>query len=863
MMEKARILIVEDETIISLGIESKLQSLGYEVTSIVNTGEKAIEKAEIEKPDLILMDIRIKGEMDGIDAAEIIRSRFAIPVIFSTAYLDEERIERAKITMPFGYVLKPIQEKDLKVTLEMALYVAKVDEERRKVEERFNLMMHQSPSVIELYDLDGLQIEVNKAYEDLWGFPASHTVNKFNILESQEVINTGLRKYVNAAYNGETVAVPPYQFDPRGETEAQGLGRIRWLSTRMYPLISDGDVTNIVVAHEDISSQKQIETSLIESEFLFSQMFEQSTTSTQLFNPEGFCLKVNYEFCKLYGVKAEDIIDGKYNILQDQNLMSERVSRFIKGIFDDHKLNKWEGLFDIAASSDLMGIPTTQKKQLYLEVLGYPILDSAGNLKYVTLHTYDITQRKRLEDDLKKSQEKYYDLLQCSTDWIWEVDINEKYTFVSEKVEEILGYRTDDIIGKSPFDLMTGEDAVRIGNIFNEIAANKKPIVDLENRNLTKDGNEVYLLTNGIPMLDDEGNLLGYRGVHKDITERKLKEKQLRQSEERYRSLIDIIPHGIQENDLSGLITLSNPKHHEIVGAKEGEIVEKKSIWEWLISNSDKDELKKYLAYLVKEQPTPSPFVSKNRTVDGRYIELQVDWTYKRDEDGNLQGFVTVLTDITEKLKAEDQIKASLKEKEILLQEIHHRVKNNMQVISSLLDLQASTVNDQRTREILQASQSRVYAMSAVHEALHGSENLSDIDLASYLLQISGAIFQTYSVDPSRIKLHIDSGTIPLGAKQAAPLGLITNELISNSLKYAFPDNQKGEIAVSLKKLENGLVLIVSDNGMGMPESFDWRKSNSLGLKLVRSLAEEQLGGSVEMESNKGTRFTIKFDVEV
>ena len=134
-MSKAGILIVEDEAIIAMEIESSLQNLGYEVTSVVNTGDKAIEKAEDDNPDLILMDIRIQGDKDGIDTAEIIRNKFGIPVIFSTAYLDQERIERAKITMPFGYVLKPIQERDLKVTLEMALYVAKVDGERRKTED--------------------------------------------------------------------------------------------------------------------------------------------------------------------------------------------------------------------------------------------------------------------------------------------------------------------------------------------------------------------------------------------------------------------------------------------------------------------------------------------------------------------------------------------------------------------------------------------------------------------------------------------------------------------------------------------------------------------------------------------------------
>jgi len=133
-MNKTRILIIEDEAIIAMEVESQLQGLGYEVTSIVDTGKKAIEKAEADKPDLMLMDIRINGEMDGIEAAEVIRNKFGIPVIFSTAYLDQERIERAKITMPFGYVLKPTQERDLKLTLEMALYVSKVDANRKKAE---------------------------------------------------------------------------------------------------------------------------------------------------------------------------------------------------------------------------------------------------------------------------------------------------------------------------------------------------------------------------------------------------------------------------------------------------------------------------------------------------------------------------------------------------------------------------------------------------------------------------------------------------------------------------------------------------------------------------------------------------------
>jgi CheY-like chemotaxis protein len=189
-MEKARILIVEDEAIIAMEIESQLQALGYKVTSIVDTGEDAIEKAEEYKPDIILMDIRIKGKMDGIETAEVIRKRFGIPVIFTTAYLDQERIQRAKIVMPFGYVLKPIQERDLKVTIEMALYVAKANVERKKVEESLkkiewllqkSVKQKEDPSFVPFYgdvtDLNTSQVIKGAIDAEILNSIASDTID--------------------------------------------------------------------------------------------------------------------------------------------------------------------------------------------------------------------------------------------------------------------------------------------------------------------------------------------------------------------------------------------------------------------------------------------------------------------------------------------------------------------------------------------------------------------------------------------------------------------------------------------------------------------------------------------------------------
>ncbi|MFH2130242.1 MAG: response regulator [bacterium] len=209
-----------------------------------------------------------------------------------------------------------------------------------------------------------------------------------------------------------------------------------------------------------------------------------------------------------------------------------------------------------------------------------------------------------------------------------------------------------------------------------------------------------------------------------------------------------------------------------------------------------------------------------------------------------------------------DELIDVIKEKETLIREIHHRVKNNMQIITSLLDLQADSVQNSQIREVLRESQSRIHTMAALHETLHESDNLSEIDLQTYLFKIVSTIFSTYLTAPDRIILKTDVDELPISLNKASPLGLIINELISNALKYAFPGERKGEITVSVKKSSDQLALTIADDGVGMPEGLDWRNTNTLGLKLIRSLSEDQLGGTVDMESHNGTRFTIKFKLE-
>jgi len=158
-------------------------------------------------------------------------------------------------------------------------------------------------------------------------------------------------------------------------------------------------------------------------------------------------------------------------------------------------------------------------------------------------------------------------------------------------------------------------------------------------------------------------------------------------------------------------------------------------------------------------------------------------------------------------------------------------------------------------------SRNRVQSMSAIHETLYQSGNLSSIDLNTYLSNLATTIAQNFFV-ASKVKATVKAMHILIAAKQASPIGLIANELITNSYKYAFPDNQEGEISIILQKTENRIELEYADNGIGIPEDFDWKNPSTLGLKLVRTLVENQLDGSIDMENCNGTKFIIKFNIE-
>ena len=247
-----------------------------------------------------------------------------------------------------------------------------------------------------------------------------------------------------------------------------------------------------------------------------------------------------------------------------------------------------------------------------------------------------------------------------------------------------------------------------------------------------------------------------------------------------------------------------------------------------------------------------SKFPKCEMWLDTRLIPL-------KDKNNKIYAVMGISRDITNQKAIEDALRMSLKEKEVLLKEIHHRVKNNMQIISSLISLQSDYANNEDTIKMFDDSKNRIRSMALIHEKLYQSDDLSLIDFSDYIESLASKLLEFYGLKARLIALNVKADDITLSIDSAIPCGLIINELISNSIKHAFTEEKEGKISIEMHEVDDNYVLTVEDNGQGFPEDVDFRKTDSLGLQIVQTLTL-QLGGEIELENNGGTKFTIIFN---
>ena len=332
-------------------------------------------------------------------------------------------------------------------------------------------------------------------------------------------------------------------------------------------------------------------------------------------------------------------------------------------------------------------------------------------------------------------------------------------------------------------------------------------------------------------------------------------EDKLKISHERFRRVLDSLDAAVYVADMETYeLLFINQRMKDLFGNVEGRICWKS---------------------LHDDQPGPCDFcANKNLIDDNGQPKGPIVWETRNSKAGGwfevrdqaiqwIDGRIVrleIATDINDRKQAEEQMAASLKEKEVLLREIHHRTKNNMQVMTSLLKIQSANIEDKQVAEMFKESRDRIKSMALVHEKLYRSKGLADVDFKGYVKSLVNSIFSSYGANAAGITSITETDDVSIALETAIPCGLIINELVSNSLKYAFPGNKRGEIKVALRSFdEDALVLEVGDNGIGMPEDLDFRNTASMGLHLVNILSEDQLHGKIELDRAGGATFRIRF----
>ncbi|PSB52142.1 histidine kinase [filamentous cyanobacterium Phorm 6] len=471
----------------------------------------------------------------------------------------------------------------------------------------------------------------------------------------------------------------------------------------------------------------------------------------------------------------------------------------------------------------------------------------------------DISDRKKTEAALQESEERFRQLAENIESVFWMVNVKpQEIIYISPGYEKIWGRSCADLYEYGRFfsESVYPEDRDRVMASLTQQVVSED---EIEYRIVRPDGEIRWIRDRAFPIINQAGEVYRVVGIAEDISERKQAEKALRESEERFRQLAENIQDSfwLVSADLTDLLYVS-PAYEQIWGRSREELYADPIKWMDWVNPEDKHLLQEAMGRVLQGESSSTEY--RIFLPDGT-----IRWVCDRafpiyDESGNIYRIAGICEDISDRKLTSARIQAALREKEVLLKEIHHRVKNNMQVVSSLLQLQAQYIEDEATLTLFEESQTRIHSMALIHEQLYQSDNLDRIDLPPYVENLVANLYQSFGGGNNSIQFNVNVDSISLNIETAIPCGLIINELVSNSLKYAFTESLAGEININFyhDTTSQQFHLSIQDNGRGFPPGFNVENTETLGLRLVRMLTN-QLDGILVIDSKCGTCYDISF----
>lgn len=636
----------------------------------------------------------------------------------------------------------------------------------------------------------------------------------------------------------------PYNIEPR---IIRADGSIGWVQGKGDVLRDEnGQPVAMIGVVADITERKLWEKALRESENLYRLIAENSTDIiTRHSLEEGIYLYVSPACRSLLGYEPEEMLGcSPYEFFHPEDVAE--IKKIHKAVLENSDIYTISYRFRCKNGN-----------YIWLETTSKTVRDHTQKVLEIVAVSRNISDRKQIEIALRESEEKFRRLFEDAPIGMAIVNTYGKLLQVNPAFCKLLGYTEAELENCTFKDFTHPEDIEREMFYIEKCWRGEIKNYKIEKRYIKKNGEIVWVnLTTGLICDERHGKPIYGLGMVEDITERKQVEEILKWRERALAASSNgIIIADARKPELPTIYV--NPAFERITGYSAEEAIGRNCSF---LQGKDNEQAElKRLRAAIKEGNSCT-VILRNYRKDGSLFwnELSISPIY--DTEGNLTHFIGIQTDITERQQIQEQLIASLKEKEVLLKEIHHRVKNNLQIVSSLLNLQSSYIQDEQALAMFKDSHNRIKSMALIHEKLYRSSDFTKIDLPDYIRSLTSNLFSSYRQVSSRIDLKQKIEDITLDIDTAIPCGLIINELISNSLKYAFPGEMKGKISISFyhQQENNRFILKVSDNGVGLPPGFNPLETESLGWQLIISLTE-QLGGELTFSSQKGTDVTIVF----
>lgn len=696
---------------------------------------------------------------------------------------------------------------------------------------------------------DGVVLTYNARYLEIFGYNSSEDARNS---DSEELFPTSeilrIKEYRNDLENTDAQEFQSFKKD----------GQPILVSIRKSA-VNDEDGATLVWRIKDISLSKRYELLLSQSEQRFKLLSEAAAEGIVL-TYNGTIIDVNNRLLELYGTTDSFLFIGKE----------------LKDFIASDELENALELF-AQRNSELpvqLQVTILDGSKIFVEVRRkrLPYNDKTFTVWLIQ----NITTRKQDEENLRNSFINSQQLLDSLLDGLVIIDnLSVVYAnapalslFGKKDLEELLNARFDAHLDSASRKALNEEIELAKSNIpapFREIKMRVDgKSLDIEIKAIPVkyfDRDMIQIVIRDVSMhkllVKEQMRLeiaeITNKQLQKEIEERNMAEAKLMQAQGFTRSIIDSSLDMIIASDTNGVVREFNPAAQKSFGYT---INEMKEIGVEVLYHDAQQSLSLREALLSNSENFKGEIT--NRRKNGETFVSYLSASVIRDEQHNIVGYMGVSRDITELKEAEETLKTSLREKEVLLKEVHHRVKNNLQVISSIINLQSHYVKDAKTLEMLNESQNRIKSMAFIHEKLYQTKDFANINITDYIKKLSQSLVHSYRIKKDNIALKFNLDDIVVDLDQSIPCGLIINELVSNALKYAFPENRDGIIFISMFESENVLTLSVRDDGIGLPDGLDYKNTESLGLQLVVALTD-QLDGEIVLDRKNGTSFTITF----